>query len=151
MGFFSRLREQRATNRDLGQGVWRRAHDRFVRSLDRVFQVLEGIEDTDLYNAVVVRANELADLLPQVRQLCIDAQKLTPSDDEHIPQTTSQVHRALTKSANDLATTAQVIAMLRTQTKGSDDSNLKPVEHRAQIVKDDLLHAAQRLAEAKLN
>ncbi|PRB69545.1 hypothetical protein [Arthrobacter sp. MYb213] len=149
MGFFSRLRDQRAISRDLGQGVWRRAHDRFVRSLDRVFQVLEGIEDNDLYNEVVVRANELADLLPQVRQLCIDAQKLTPSDDEHIPQTTSQVHRALTKSANDLATTAQVIAMMRMQTKDGEETNLKPVEHRAQIVKDDVSQAAKLLADVK--
>lgn len=149
MGFFSRLRDQRAISRDLGQGVWRRAHDRFVRSLDRVFQVLEGIEDNDLYNEVVVRANELADLLPQVRQLCIDAQKLTPSDDEHIPQATSQVHRALTKSANDLATTAQVIAMMRMQTKDGEETNLKPVEHRAQIVKDDVSQAAKLLADVK--
>lgn len=149
MGFFSRLRDQRAISRDLGQGVWRRAHDRFVRSLDRVFQVLEGIEDNDLYNEVVVRANELAELLPQVRQLCIDAQKLTPSDDEHIPQTTSQVHRALTKSANDLATTAQVIAMMRMQTKDGEETNLKPVEHRAQIVKDDVSQAAKLLADVK--
>jgi hypothetical protein len=149
MGFFSRLRDQRAISRDLGQGVWRRAHDRFVRSLDRVFQVLEGIEDNNLYNEVVVRANELADLLPQVRQLCIDAQKLTPSEDEHIPQTTSQVHRALTKSANDLATTAQVIAMMRMQTKDGEETNLKPVEHRAQIVKDDVSQAAKLLADVK--
>ncbi|HJX77844.1 hypothetical protein [Glutamicibacter sp.] len=149
MGFFSRLRDQRAISRDLGQGVWRRAHDRFVRSLDRVFQVLEGIDDNNLYNEVVVRANELADLLPQVRQLCIDAQKLTPSEDEHIPQTTSQVHRALTKSANDLATTAQVIAMMRMQTKDGEETNLKPVEHRAQIVKDDVSQAAKLLADVK--
>lgn len=149
MGFFSRLRDQRAISRDLGQGVWRRAHDRFVRSLDRVFQVLEGIEDNDLYNEVVVRANELAGLLPQVRQLCIDAQKLTPSDDEHIPQSTSQVHRALTKSANDLATTAQVIAMMRRQTQDGKETNLKSVEHRAQIVKEDVSQAAQLLADIK--
>ncbi|PRA02945.1 hypothetical protein CQ019_10735 [Arthrobacter sp. MYb229] len=147
MGFFSRLREQRATNRDLGQGVWRRAHDRFVRSLDRVFQVLDGIEDNDLYNEVVTQANELADLLPQVRQLCIDAQRVTPSDDEHIPQSTSKVHRALTKSANDLAATAQAIAMMRMQAKGGAENNMQPVEHRAQIVKDDISHAAKMLAD----
>lgn len=149
MGIFSRLRDQRAANRDLGQGVWRRAHDRFTRSLDRVFQVIERIEDTELHNELVTRANQMADLLPQVRQLCIDAQALTPSDDEHIPQATAKVHRALTKSANDLATTAQVIAMMRMQGEAGQKTDMVAVDHRSQIVADDVAHAIQMLADAK--
>ncbi|MFY9679434.1 hypothetical protein [Glutamicibacter protophormiae] len=149
MAFFSRLRAQRAANRELGEGVWRRAHDRFTRSLDRIFQVLEGISDVEIYNQLVAPANEMAELLPVVRQLCADAQRITPSDDESIPQSTAGVHRSLTKSANDLATTAQVIAMMRMQAEAGSPINILSVEHRAQIVKDDVNQAAQLLASLK--
>lgn len=149
MAFFSRLRAQRAANRELGEGVWRRAHDRFTRSLDRIFQVLEGINDVEIYNRLVAPANEMAELLPVVRQLCTDAQRITPSDDESIPQSTAGVHRSLTKSANDLATTAQVIAMMRMQAEAGSPINILSVEHRAQIVKDDVNQAAQLLASLK--
>lgn len=146
MAFFSRLREQRAATRELGEGVWRRAHDRFTRSLDRVFQVTEGIGDDEVYNQLMAQANEMADLLPAVRQLCVSAQRLTPSENEIIPQETARVHRSLTKSANDLATTAQVIAMMRMQAEAGGTIDIKAVEHRARIVKEDVAQAANLLA-----
>ncbi|WP_345472762.1 hypothetical protein QMQ05_02560 [Glutamicibacter ectropisis] len=147
MAFFSRLRAQRAATRELGEGVWRRAHDRFERSLDRVFQVVEGISDVQVYNQLVKEANEMADLLPTVRQLCCMAHQLTPSNDEHIPQSTAGVHRSLTKSANDLATTAQVIAMMRMQAEAGENIDIESVRHRAQLVKEDVGRAAQLLTE----
>lgn len=146
MAFFSRLRAERAATRELGEGVWRRAHDRFQRSLDRVFQVVEGISDDHIYNQLVQEANEMAMLLPTVRQLCCAAQKITPSTDETIPQATSGVHRSLTKSANDLATTAQVIAMMRMQAEAGQGIDIEAVRHRAQLVKEDVARAADLLA-----
>ncbi len=117
--------------------------------MDRVFQVLEGIGDNDIYNQLVVPANEMAELLPTVRQLCADAQALTPSDDEVIPAATARVHRALTKSANDLATTAQVIAMMRMQAEAGGPIDVAAVEHRTRIVKEDLETAVRVLSELK--
>lgn len=136
----------RLTTRELGEGVWRRAHDRFQRSLDRVFQVIEGIADDQVYNQLVKEANEMADLLPTVRQICSTAQRITPSDDEQIPQATAGVHRSLTKSANDLATTAQVIAMMRMQAEAGGQIDINSVQHRARLVKEDVSRAAQMFA-----
>ncbi|MGO4298373.1 hypothetical protein [Glutamicibacter sp. MCAF14] len=146
MAFFSRLRAERAATRELGEGVWRRAHDRFQRSLDRVFQVVEGVSDDQVYNQLVKEANEMAVLLPTVRQLCCAAHRMTPSNDDTIPQLTSAAHRSLTKSANDLATTAQVIAMMRMQAEAGEPIDIEAVRHRAQLVKEDLERAAQLLA-----
>jgi len=148
MAFFSRLRSSRAANRDLGQGVWRRAHDRFTRSLDRVFQVLEGIEDDELHNQLMTHANELAELLPQVRAVCTAAHRLTPSEDDHVPGPTFDVHRALTKAANDLATTAQVIAMTRLQAEAGGDAGTFGVQTRARIVVEGVEGAAAALQRA---
>ena len=43
-GPFARFRQSRSDDRELGTGLWRRAHDRFVRAMDRYWQVLrEGM------------------------------------------------------------------------------------------------------------
>lgn len=150
MAFFSRLRKSHAANRLLGQGVWRRAHDRFNRSLDRVFQVLEGIADDQLHNRLMAYANDLADLMPRVQQICAEAQKLTPSSEEFIPELTFNVHRALTKAANDLATTAQVFAITRMQAEAGQDVSNFAVDSRVRIVVEGIENAERALKESTI-
>ena len=113
MGFFSAARQGRKDDSELGKGLWRRAHDRFHRGLDRFHQVLEGVEDDQLYGELVEIANQLAALLPRVRAVCMEAQRRAPSDGLDIPAALSSVHRSLSKAGNSLATTAEAAAMLR--------------------------------------
>ncbi|WP_457948360.1 hypothetical protein ACTAQI_20490 [Pseudarthrobacter sp. alpha12b] len=113
MGFFSAARQGRKDDAELGKGLWRRAHDRFHRGLDRFHQVLEGVEDDQLYGELVDIANQLAALLPRVRAVCMEAQRRAPSDGLDIPAALAHVHRSLSKAGNSLATTAEAAAMLR--------------------------------------
>ena len=68
LGFFSAARQGRRDDAELGKGLWRRAHDRFNRGLDRYHQVPEGVEDEALYGELVEIANQLSALAPRVRQ-----------------------------------------------------------------------------------
>jgi hypothetical protein len=113
LGFFSAARQERRDDAELGKGLWRRAHDRFHRGLDRFHQVLEGVEDDQLYAELVDIANELAALLQRVRAVCMEAQHRAPSDGLDIPAALADVHRSLSKAGNSLATTAEAAAMLR--------------------------------------
>jgi len=113
LGFFSAARQGRKDDVELGKGLWRRAHDRFHRGLDRFHQVLEGVEDDQLYGELVDIANQLAALLPRVRAVCMEAQRRVPSDGLDIPAALADVHRSLSKAGNSLATTAEAAAMLR--------------------------------------
>lgn len=113
MGFFSAARQGRKDDAELGKGLWRRAHDRFHRGLDRFHQVLEGVEDDQLYAELVEIANELAALLQRVRTVCMEAQRRAPSEGLDIPAALADVHRSLSKAGNSLATTAEAAAMLR--------------------------------------
>jgi len=113
LGFFSAARQGRKDDAELGKGLWRRAHDRFHRGLDRFHQVLEGVEDDQLYGELVDIANQLAALLPRVRTVCMEAQRRAPSDGLDIPAALADVHRSLSKAGNSLATTAEAAAMLR--------------------------------------
>jgi len=113
LGFLSAARQGRKDDAELGKGLWRRAHDRFHRGLDRFHQVLEGVEDDQLYGELVDIANQLAALLPRVRTVCMEAQRRAPSDGLDIPAALADVHRSLSKAGNSLATTAEAAAMLR--------------------------------------
>lgn len=113
MGFVKAALANRRDDAELGKGLWRRAHDRFRRGLDRYHQVLEGIDDDVLYSEMLVIANALAELLPRVRAVCTEAQRRAPSDGLDIPGELADVHRALSRAGNALATTAEAAAMLR--------------------------------------
>ncbi|WP_394940730.1 hypothetical protein [Psychromicrobium sp. YIM B11713] len=114
MAFFGRLVAARRDESELGKGLWRRAHDRFRRGLDRFHQMLEGITDQELRQDLIPVANQLADLLPVVREICTSAQRLSPSEGLDIPRGLfTEIHRELTRAGTALATAAEAVAMVR--------------------------------------
>ncbi|THJ65064.1 hypothetical protein E8P82_13115 [Arthrobacter echini] len=146
--FFAAARQGRRDDAELGTGVWRRAHDRFRRGLDRYHQILEGTEDDALYNELVVVADQLGGLLPRVRRVCVSAQSSSPSTGLDIPGALLQVHRALSRAGNALATTAEAAAMTRLDGERWDvtSAGLDSVRRRAQLVFDDVEEAERALA-----
>jgi hypothetical protein len=151
VAIFGAGRGARREDKELGTGVWRRAHDRYGRGLDRFHQVLEGIDDDDLYNALVMVANHLADLQPRVREICMRAQALSPSNANDIPHAVHAVHRSLSKAANDLATAAQsaAIARLDGERWGVASAGVENVARRADVVVAGIEAAEQDLAAAE--
>ena len=145
LAFFAAARQGRRDDAELGRGVWRRAHDRFQRGLDRFHQMLEGVEDSGLYDRLVPVANALADLLPRVRAVCVTAQALAPSAGMDIPASEgaylNEVHRALSRAGNALATAAEAVAMVRL---GS--GSLEAVQRRALTVHQHVDEAERLLA-----
>jgi hypothetical protein len=149
LGFFTAARQGRQDDVELGKGLWRRAHDRFHRGLDRYHQVLEGVEDQQLYDELVEIANELAALSPRVRLVCAEAQRRSPSDGLDIPGPLAGVHRSLSKAGNSLATTAEAAAMLRLAV-GPVPVGAASVRRRAEAVFDQVIDAERRLSEHTL-
>jgi hypothetical protein len=148
LGFFSAARQGRKDDAELGKGLWRRAHDRFNRGLDRYHQVLEGVDDEALYAELVEIANELAALSARVRQVCVEAQQRSPSDGLDIPGALAGVHRSLSTAGNSLAMTAEAAAMLRLAV-GPVPVGAASVRRRAESVLEHVSDAERRLAEAE--
>lgn len=113
MKILARRRRARRLDKDLGRGLWRQAHDRFIRGLDRFHQVIEGVEDDVVHNQLVAIGDELADQLPSVYDLCAHAARLFPSEGMDIPRHASELHSHLSKAANHAATAAEAAAMVR--------------------------------------
>ncbi|MCC9146690.1 MULTISPECIES: hypothetical protein [unclassified Arthrobacter] len=151
MALFAAARQGRKDDVELGKGVWRRAHDRFTRGLDRYYQMLEGVEDDAIYNELVTVANELAGLLPRVRQVCSDAQRQLPSTGQNIPGALTAVHRALSRSGNSLAAAAEAAAMSRLEGErwGIASAGLDNVRRRAELVREDVAEAERALLSAR--
>ena len=147
MGFFSTVRQGRKDDAELGKGLWRRAHDRFNRGLDRYHQVLEGVEDEALYAELVGIANDLSAASERVRRICVEAQRQAPSDGMNVPGALAGVHRCLSSAGNSLATTAEAAAMLRLAV-GPIPAGAASVRRRAESVFEQVSDAERRLAEA---
>ncbi len=133
-GPFARGRQRRRDERELGTDLWRRCYDWFARSLDRYWQVVDeaqrsGTIPQDEMNGLLNAGNVLAELLPRVRQLCVEARREHPEHGMEVPAAASDLHRVLSRAANDLATTAQAAAMFRL-----GQASLQSVGRRAEKV-----------------
>lgn len=145
MALFGTLRAKRRDEAELGKGIWRRTHDRYVRGLDRYHQVLEMTEG-ELYEELVVVANALASGLPRVRALCTAAQRRFPSEGLDVPGGgATAVHRRLSRAGNALATTAEAAAMscLDYDRWGIASANVENVRRRAEAVLAEIAAAEE--------
>ena len=147
MGFFNAARQGRKDDAELGKGLWRRAHDRFTRGLDRYHQILEGVEDESLYAELRQIGDDLSALSGRIREVCVAAQRRAPSEGLDIPGSLAGVHRALSTAGNSLATTAEAAAMLRLS-PGPVPAGAESVRRRADSVLEQVRDAERRLAEA---
>lgn len=145
----------RRDDTELGQGIWRRDHDRFVRGLDRFHQILERLHREQDIDALVEDANALADLLPRVRSVAAQAQKLAPSNGHDIPAsqngTYSDLNRALAKAGNNVALCAEALAMTRCKGDCSQNCQRKTsVARRVEAVVEQVEHAENLIEKAAL-
>lgn len=93
-------------------------------------------------------ANDLSALSVRVRQVCVEAQRRSPSEGLDIPGALAGVHRSLSKAGNSLATTAEAAAMLRLAV-GPVPVGAASVRRRAESVFEQIADAERRLAEQR--
>lgn len=146
--------QSRRDDAEMGQGLWRRAHDRFVRGLDRFHQILERVPAGPTLEEIVPIANELADLLPRVRALAVEAHRLAPSESQDIPASPtgaySDLHRALSRAGNALALTAEALAMTRCAGDClASCTRTENIARRVETVRQHILDAEAHLERAR--
>lgn len=139
---FARRREAKTLERELGTQLWRQAHDRFARSLDRYWQVIDPQRPGDLsqeeLNGLVNAGNVLTEALATVRTICIVARQRYGEHEMDVPAGANDIHRFLSRAANDLAATAQAAAMYK-----RDQASIDTVGRRAEKVLESVRAAAK--------
>ncbi|WP_022870562.1 hypothetical protein [Yaniella halotolerans] len=139
-GPFARRREAKKLDAELGNLLWRQAHDRFARSLDRYWQVVESERTSAVtqeeYNGLVNAGNALVDALATVRTICAAARQRYGEQELNVPAGADEVHRMMSRAANDLAATAQAVAMYK-----RGQANVLSVGRRAEKVLESVTAA----------
>lgn len=141
-GPFARRREAKKLDAELGNLIWRQAHDRFARSLDRYWQVVESERTSTIsqeeYNGLVNAGNALVDALATVRVICAAARRRYGEHELNVPAGADEVHRMMSRAANDLAATAQAVAMYK-----RGQANVLSVGRRAEKVLESVTAAEE--------
>ncbi|GAA1353321.1 hypothetical protein [Falsarthrobacter nasiphocae] len=151
MAFFAQARARRRDESELGTGLWRRAHDRYIRGLDRFHQILEQGQD-EAASRLVPAADLLADALPRIRAVCVEAHRAAPGVDLNVPGGRfTEVHRRLSRAGNALAASAEAAAMTLLAPGGADDgaAGVENVERRARQVLEEIAAAEAALRDVR--
>ena len=125
----------------LGEGVWRRAHDRYHRAVDRAHQVLDGVPAGAAHDGLTDVANLLATLVGDVRAVCERAQADAPSSGVEVPGGSAgrylDAHRALSRAGTMAAQAAEAAVLTRVALASGDAATA-----------DERVSAARRAATA---
>lgn len=144
-GPFARRRQAKKLDHQLGNLLWRQTHDRFARSLDRYWQIIEpdqrGTISQEELNGLVNAGNVLTEALETVREICVTARQRFGEHDLDVPAGADEIHRMISRAANDLAATAQAAAMFK---RGQTD--IYTVGRRAEKVLESV-SAAQKVLD----
>ncbi len=110
----------------LGVGVWRRSHDRTLRAIDRYHQMIEPVDDGPLRSALELVGADLAVLLDQVHEICVQAEIDAPSAGLEIPPGPlgqhPELHRRLSRAATSCAEASEAAAMARVASAAGDQA-----------------------------
>ncbi len=102
--------------------MWRRAHDRFRRAVDRYHQLLERVPPGEVRDRFEAPAASLAALLDEVHEVCLAGQRLAPSEGEDLPGGRGGVlldgHRALAKAATTAAQAGETVMLAVVAARG---------------------------------
>jgi hypothetical protein len=130
----------------LGDGVWRRAHDRFRRAVDRFHQVIEPVPDGPVRDRLELVAIDLVDLLDVVRGRCERAQAEAPSAGFEVPRGPTgggpRLHQRLSRAATLAAQATESAVLARVALRGGrpdDAASLVAGAERAVAAARELL------------
>src|SRR5699024_12863881 len=109
-GPFARRREAKKLDQELGNLLWRQAHDRSARSLDRYWPIVgqehNGTIPREEHNGLVHAGNILTDNLAVVREVCATARQRFGEHHLDVPARANDTHRIVLRAATELAGTA---------------------------------------------
>lgn len=103
---------------ELGSGVWRRAHDRFRRAVDRYHQVIEPVQG-HARERLEASGARLAAHLDDVRARCAAAALQWPSEGLQVPGGGADAHHRLSRAATLAAQAAEAATMVRVAARDS--------------------------------
>lgn len=124
MGMIDWIRTPMIGPGPLGNGVWRRVHDRFARAVRRFRSVIDVVPSRPVRIELLEIADELDEILDVVRDACQHAQAAAPSEGSDVPVGPGDVyldiHRRLARAATLCARASESAMMARVAVRMKD-------------------------------
>jgi len=129
MGMLDWIRTPRIGPGPLGNGVWRRVHDRFARAVRRYRAVIEVVPSRPVRIELLEIADELDQVLEIVREACEHAQAVAPSEGPDVPVGPGDIyldiHRRLARAATLCARASESAMMARVSVRMKDSEAVR--------------------------
>lgn len=129
MRLLPRLRGPRVGAGPLGDGVWRRVHDRFARAVRRYHGVIAVIPSRPVRVELAEVGEELDEALEVVRLACERAQGVAPSEGPEVPvgpgDVYLEVHRRIARAATLCARASESAMMARLSVRMRDQDAVR--------------------------
>jgi len=129
MGMLDWIRTPRIGTGPLGNGVWRRVHDRFARAVRRYHSVVEVVPSRPVRGELAEVGAELDLVMELVRDACERAQAAAPSEGPDVPVGPGdiyyEVHRRLARSATLCARASESAMMARVAIRMKDTEGVR--------------------------
>lgn len=129
MGMLDWIRTPMIGPGPLGNGVWRRVHDRFARAVRRYRAVIDVVPSRPVRAELLEVADELDQCLEIVRGACERAQAVAPSEGPDVPVGPGDiyldVHRRLARAATLCARASESAMMARVAVRMKDAEGLR--------------------------
>jgi hypothetical protein len=129
VGMLDWIRTPKVGPGPLGNGVWRRVHDRFARAVRRYRSVIEVIPSRPARTELTEIADELDLVQELVQEACERAQAAAPSAGEDVPVGPGDiyydVHRRLARAATLCARASESAMMARVAIRTKDDEGVR--------------------------
>jgi hypothetical protein len=113
----------------LGNGVWRRVHDRFARAVRRYRAVIDVVPSRPIRAELAEIAEELDEILDLVHEACEHAQAAAPSEGPDVPVGPGDiyfdVHRRLARAATLCARASESAMMTRVSVRMKDADGVR--------------------------
>jgi hypothetical protein len=129
MGMLDWIRTPMIGPGPLGNGVWRRVHDRFARAVRRYRAVIDVVPSRPVRVELLEIADELDQVLEIVREACEHAQAVAPSEGPDVPVGPGDiyldVHRRLARAATLCARASESAMMARVSVRMKDADGVR--------------------------
>ncbi len=129
MGLLDFIRTPRIGPGPLGNGVWRRVHDRFTRAVRRFRAVIDAVPSRPVRVELLEIADQLDESLLIVREACERAQAAAPSDGPDVPlgpgDVYLDVHRRIARAATLCARASESAMMARVAVRMKDADGVR--------------------------
>ena len=129
MGMLDWIRTPMIGPGPLGNGVWRRVHDRFARAVRRYRAVIDVVPSRSVREELLEIAEDLDACLRDVREACERAQAVAPSEGPDVPVGPGDiyldVHRRLARAATLCARASESAMMARVAVRMKDAEGLR--------------------------